>query len=288
MKIMRMGLMPALAVVLAGCGLELLGTTAIRSGLEAEQAKTLKRTLDYAQETTSRMSAEQGIAAYRAEKGVNPPSLEAAVREGYLTEIPRQADGTSYGYDPVTGMLIEGAAPVPYAQVPPAASSALAPSHDGGQGSFAEDLKTIQQVRGAIGRFKKDTGRFPPSLHALTPKYLAEIPKTSGGQDFLYDPATGIVHHPSQAPQQPAAAYGMLAPAPQAGAYQTPPQRPGRAVGGGGPMGEVMTGIAIQQELNSMSSGGANVAASRVRTDARGIGEQQTQRHERAMDNLGL
>lgn len=282
---MRTVFVLSLCILLTGCGLELLGATAIRSGLEAEQAQTLKKTLDYAQETTSLMSAQQGIAAYRAEKGINPPSLEAAVREGYLAEIPKQADGTPYGYDPQTGSLFEQPATPPAS--PPVASNqqpaAPQPSAASG-GSFAEDLKTIQKIRGAIGNYHKDNKRLPPSLQSLTPKYLSEVPKTSTGQDFYYDPVTGIVYHPSQVPSQ------YVTPPPQATAPQpvvATPRRP-VAVGGGGPLGEAMTGISMQQQLNSMSNAGANAAGSRARMGARGIGEQHTQQQERVMDNLGL
>jgi len=259
--------------------LELLGATAIRSGLEAEQAKTLKKTLDYAQETTSLLSAQQGIAAYRAEKGMNPPSLEAAVREGYLAEIPKQADGRPYGYDPATGRLFEQmAAPEPVPVPPPATSQPPAPATGG---SFAEDLKTIQVVRGAIGRYQKDNRRNPPSLQSLVPKYLTEVPQTSSGQDFYYDPATGTVYHPSQLPSQPVPSMPSAPVSQTAVPRQTGPM-------GGGPLGEAMTGIAIQQQLNSMSSGGTDAAASRARAGARGIGDQHTRQQERVMDNLGL
>lgn len=282
---MRFIFVLTLCVLLTGCGLELLGTTAIRSGLEAEQAQTLKKTLDYAKESTSLLSAQQGIAAYRAEKGVNPPSLEAAVREGYLAEVPKQADGTPYGYDPQTGALFEKPATPP--APPPVVSNpqpTVPPPSTTSGGSFAEDLKSIQIIRGAIGKYQKDNKRLPPSLQSLAPKYLSEVPKTSTGQDFYYDPATGTVYHPSQVPSQ------YVTPAPQ----PTPPQSAAAAprrpavVGGGGPLGEAMTGISMQEQLNSMSNAGANAAGSRARMGARGIGDQHTQQQERVMDNLGL
>jgi hypothetical protein len=105
------------------------------------------------------------------------------------------------------------------------------------------------------------------------------VPTADNGLPFLYDPRTGAVYEPQGVtPTQQMPAGGNVQP------------RAGRqpAVGGGGLMGETMTGIGIQSELNSMSSAGSSAAGSRARSGARDVGSQQTQRQDRAMDDLGL
>ena len=53
-------------------------------------------------------------------------------------------------------------------------------------------------------------------------------------------------------------------------------------------MTEVMTGIAIQNELNSMSNAGSSAAGSRARHKARNMGQGRDKKTEKAMDDLGL
>ena len=62
----------------------------------------------------------------------------------------------------------------------------------------------------------------------------------------------------------------------------------GSGMGGVGPMGEVMTGIGMQQELNNMSSGGANAAQSRSRGGINDLSHSHTDTQNQVMDNLGL
>lgn len=182
---MRKVVVVALLMPLAGCGIELLGATAIQSGMQADNAKRLTRQLDHAKDSTSRITAEHSIGAYYAEKGAYPPSLDTLVREGYLTEIPRKPDGTPYGYDPGTGALLDG--PVAPAQPRQPQSSLSTPT---------DDSRTMQAIRVAILDYWKETRAYPPSLMALTPKYLASVPRTASGHDFVYDPGTGTLYHP--------------------------------------------------------------------------------------------
>ena len=158
--------------------------------------------------------------------------------------------------------------------------------------------------------------------------YLPALPALPEGLEFRYDRITGTVSTgPATAPAPtPAApvAEGLivqqtefltgLAPhikdgrfvAPKgsnqgaAGAQQqqnrqqptsVPQQRRSRGgggFGGGGPMGEVMTGMGIQNELNSMSSAGSSSASSYAR---HGIGQKTnnySQRQEQMLKDTGF
>jgi hypothetical protein len=53
-------------------------------------------------------------------------------------------------------------------------------------------------------------------------------------------------------------------------------------------MGEVMTGIGIQNQLNSMGSSATNAAGSYARQKVSGVGEQHNKQQEQAMDQLGM
>ena len=92
------------AVALSGCGVELLGTTAVRGELEAQNAKSAIKQLDNVKGQAATINIEKAIKAYRADKGVNPPSLEDLVPD-YLAKIPTKPDGSSYAYDPDTGKI---------------------------------------------------------------------------------------------------------------------------------------------------------------------------------------
>jgi len=115
------------------------------------------------------------------------------------------------------------------------------------------------------------------------PQYLTQTIKTRDGQDFSYDPATGIVSTPPLLPQP------LGAPAPTAaspGAYgQVPQPAPSRtpAAGAGGPMGEVLTGIGIQNQLNRSLSGGGAASGARQHLRNRSneaVGQHNLQQEE--------
>jgi len=133
------------------------------------------------------------------------------------------------------------------------------------QAAQAIDQRTIQQVLAAINQYGTSVGYYPPTLDALAPTYLPAPPRTTNGMEFYYDNQNGQVTLPYT------------------------PARPGNGsnaapVGGAGPLGEAMTGIAIQNELGNSSNAGANAAGSRLR-NATPTGDQRT---TNALDNLGL
>ena len=252
----------------AGCGVELLATTAIRGELEAEQAGALKRQVGNAANSTGKVNIQRNIDLYAAENGHYPASLEDLVPR-YMTRIPTRADGAPYNYDPSTGKLVDG----PVAPQP--------------TGVTAGDRQKMNQIRAAIHRYGMAVGYYPPSLQALAPTYLAAVPKTDSGQDFVFHPQNGALFHPIELAGQtpPQSAPGYQAPT-------TPPAQPprpaGAPVGGGGPMAEVVTGMGVQKQLNSMSNAGSSSAGGYGRRKLRGATKDRNKQQEKAMDDLGL
>ncbi len=258
----RVALCIGLVVSLAGCGLELLGATAIRGEMEKDSLQVLKRQMDHAQNTSSDLEVKHTIQAYYAETGQYPPSLEALVPE-WLPAVPTKPDGMPYGYNPATGQLLDQPMPV---------------VRQRGE----TDAQKMARIQDAIIQYGTAIGFYPESLQSLVPQYLASVPKTASGQDFLYNMQDGGLYHPNPA--------ALEQQAPYAGNPNQPAQRrratPG--VAGGGPMGEVMTGIAIQQELNSMSNAGSSAVGSRTRHKAKNMGQNRDQQVNKQMKDLGL
>ncbi len=238
----------AAVLLFAGCGAELLVTTATRGELESQQAKSALRQLEHVRGQVGKLEVEQAIQAYRAEHGVNPPSLDVLVPK-YLAKVPVKEDGTPYQYNPETGKL----------------SARPAPS-----GPTGADMQMLENIRLAINQYGTATGYYPRTLDDLHPQYLAQPPRTASGQPFVYNNQNGYVAHPVQhaAARRPAAA-------PSGGM-------------GAGVMGETMTGIGIQQELGAMSGGGASSAQTRSRSDVNQISGGHTSRQNQVMDDLGL
>ena len=94
------------AMVLSGCGVEVLTTTAVRGEIETKQAQSALRQLDQVRGQVNTLQVEQAVKAYRGDHGINPPSLEALV-PNYLPQTPVKADGAPYYYDPKTGKVSE-------------------------------------------------------------------------------------------------------------------------------------------------------------------------------------
>jgi hypothetical protein len=245
-----------LVVCIAGCGVEVLTTTAIQGELQKQQLEALKRQTSYAGDTTAKVRLEQAIGVYQAEKGSYPPSLEALVPT-YIESLPYQSSGEVFGYDPATGKLLTGS---------PAAITA-----DQTRRTDDENLALLQE---AINKYGRDTGYYPPTLSALEPLYLDPLPVAASGAPYNYDAQTGQVWAPGLSPQQQA--------------YTPPAPQPSRAPGvsGAGPMGEAMTGIAIQNDLNSMNQSGTSAAGSRMRQQAASVEGEYQQKQDQALQEL--
>lgn len=261
---MRTFAVAALAVALAGCGgVELLASTAITADLQARNMQAVRGQAQMAGEMMGKTNLEKAINTYQAEKGQYPKTLDE-LAPSWIPAIPKHADGSPYGYDPITGRLSDHPGP----------ATPTAPT--------ANDAQKIAQIRAAIDSYGQAVGFYPPSLAALVPTYLAEVPKSDSGQDFLFNPQDGALSAPASA--APAAPQQAAAPMPR-------PQTP--AVGGAagaGPMGEVMTGMAIQNEMERGGGGGAgvNAAGSYSRNKIGNVSGNYGQQQEKAMDNLGL
>lgn len=245
---LRITVICCICLALAGCGAELLTTTAIQGELQAEQAKALKGQIDSAAQTSGRIQIERAIQTYRAENGQNPPSLDALVPQ-YLPQVPAQADGSPYAYDPATGTLGSEGTP---------------------QGPTSQDHQAMARIRKAINQYGHATGYYPGTLEALVPRYLPQLPKTASGEQFLYNNQTGEVRHP------------------QAGKTPARRQRGGAAAVSGTPMSEMMGGMGVQQELNRMNQSGANSAGTRMRHNVRQNAGGRNDQINKAMDGLDL
>lgn len=242
---------------MTGCGIELLTTTAIQGELAAENVKALERQTKSIGEDMGQIRLKQTIDTYHAEKGYYPGSL-AVLTPNYIPQIPVKGDGTAYGYDPATGRILDR------------------PSGSGATTITTQDQQNMRAILEAINEYGLATGYYPDSLAQLVPRFIQSVPITSSGHGFLYDPPTGTLYHPAQFQRNEGSAqFGQ----------QAQPRR-GTRVGGAGPLGEQMTAIGIQQELNGMS----NTGTSRARGAARGqldrAVNQNQQRQERALQGL--
>jgi hypothetical protein len=248
---MRIVLLAA-ALILPGCGVELLTATTVQSELQAQQMSAMKRQVQNAAGQSGRINLEKAINTYRAEKGSLPPSLDALVPD-YLPAVPAKPDGGAWGYDPATGRLLDQ----------PRDTAGPAPA----------DYRLIERIKTAIAQYGTATGYYPPALDALVPDYLPEPPRTAAGEPFLYNNQNGHVAHP-RAHQR------------QAGNTAPPMNRAPAA--GAGPMGEVIAGMGMQQELNNMRHGGSSAAGTRMRQQSRGAGRNRNSQIDETINNLGL
>jgi len=250
---MRYGILILMTVLLPGCVLELLTTTAIQADLQAQQASAAQNTLNRVTNDTGQINLQRAIDLYQAEKAAYPASLDLLV-PGFIDAIPTRADGGNFGYNPVTGKVL-----------------------DDDSGPAPADYLMMEQILAAINAYGTATGYYPPTLEALAAAgYLPVFPRTATGDSFQYNNQNGAVAHPLEGPL----AVATPAPAPRTGSNLP--------AGGGGPMGEAMTGIAIQQQLNSNSNAGTSAASGRGRAGARDAAAQQSDRQVRALDDLGF
>ena len=249
-------ILPAMLILaLTGCGVELLTTTAIQSELQAEQATAIKRQVGAAADTTAQINIQRAIDTFQAENGKYPGSLDELV-PGYLPSLPTQPDGTPYAYDSASGKLVDG----------PRRNAILGPT--------AGDRAKMKQITQAVNSYGMATGYYPPSLDALVPQYISAIPKTDSGEDFIFYPENGALLHPAQQNQRAAPVPGQQ-------------RRLNAPAAGAGPMGEVVTGIGMQQQLDSMSNAGTSSAAGYARGRAGRAVQQQQQQQEQALKQLG-
>ena len=205
------------------------------------------------------MEAFWGYPPLGALSGSDLPGSQTDTRliavPAYLAAVPRQPDGSAYGYDPLTGRM---------SGEPPPANNAL------------RDRQTIQTILAAIQQFGTATGFYPGTLDELYPRYLREAPRTLDGQQFAYNNQNGEVSLPYRVQAQPTRRAAA------------PGNRGGGMGGGSGAMGEMVTGMGISQELNSMGQSGVSSASSRSRQEIRTGATDSNQRINETMNDLGL
>ncbi len=250
---MRFIMIALLSLGLSGCLADVLMTTAIQGEMQAKQAGAAQNVLNHVKDDTAEISLQRAVDAYNGEKGYYPESLDELV-PSFIDPIPQRADGGNFGYNPITGRI-----------------------SDDDSGPTAADYLLMDDITAAINAYGTAAGYYPPTLDALAETgYLPQPPRTEGGLEFAYNNQNGVFTHPLD---------GHVA------AARPAPQRNrggGAAVGGGGPMGEAMTSIAIQEQLNSNSNAGASRARG---AGAVGIGRatrSTNARQEKALEELGF
>ncbi len=133
----------------------------------------------------------------------------------------------------------------------------------------SEDIRKMEQVKYAIVQYAQATGYYPATLDSLYPTYLSFVPRTSDGQAFIYNAQTGGVSHPlfagAQTPQ-------TTTPATPVGSY---------------PMNSVTGGMAVQQQLNSMTNSSGAVG-SYSRQSVQNVQNDYSNKQNKVMDDLGL
>lgn len=238
-------------LLLSGCLVDVLTSTAIQGELQAQQATAAQNTLNRVKNDTGQINLQHAVDIYQAEKGVYPESLDQLV-PGFISPIPARADGGAFGYNPVTGTVL-----------------------DDDRGPAPADYRTMEQIKTAINAYGNATGYYPPTLDTLAQAgYLKTLPRTVSGAEFSYNKLNGAISHPLEG--------GIPSAAPARNMGGSTP------AGGGGPMGEAMTGIAMQEQLNSNNNAGSAAAGSRGRSGARDAAARQTDRQQKALDELGF
>jgi hypothetical protein len=90
----------------------------------------------------------------------------------------------------------------------------------------ALDAGHIERIQQAVDAYGQDMGAYPPYLAALTPDYLDSVPTAHDGKSFFYDARTGLVAPPQVPVKKAKEGTGLT------------------------PMGDAMTGLSVQEELN--------------------------------------
>lgn len=141
-----MALAGLIALSTGGCGLELLGTTAVRQGLDAENTQQTTHTLQQVRgpaitetDKENLRVLQQAIRRYAEARQAYPPNLDA-LRPAFLMRIPQTSSGGAFSYDPRTGGVWHPEQPPPR-QRGAAAGSVQPMQRQGGLGGAAGAAK---------------------------------------------------------------------------------------------------------------------------------------------------
>lgn len=109
----------AAGFVLPGCGLELLGATAVRSPLEAENAEQTTHTLEKVRgpaitgaDNDNVAALQQAVQRYAQAHKAYPPRLDS-LKPAFLMRVPETESGEAFAYDPRTGQVWHPRQPPP-------------------------------------------------------------------------------------------------------------------------------------------------------------------------------
>lgn len=256
-RLFQLGALMAAVVLLPGCMVELLTTTAIQGELQAQSAAAATQQLANARRQADEMKLRQGIDVYRAENGVNPPSLQAMVPD-YLDAVPVDPAGRPlYAYDPASGWFGP-------------AGSGGAPSGAVSGRMTAQDDANLDQLYAALDDYYAMYGEYPAKLGQLAPRFIDAVPgQAVGGQPYIYRADTGEVYHPSEL---------QAAARPQAGTRSSMP------ISGASPVAEQVQAIGIMNDLNAQT----NPTAGRARQQVQDLATSQNEQYESLMNDLDL
>lgn len=169
---MKIAMAVLMLALLPGCMAEMLVTTAVTADMAAQQADTTLGTMNQAKMDTDLVLLRDAVRHYEAENGAFPPDLSALVPV-HIGAIPTRPDGEPFGYNPVTGEVLESAA-----------------------GPAPADYLMMESLKQAINAYGTQTGYYPPTLDALYPTFVSVPPRTASGQAFLYNNQNGQITHP--------------------------------------------------------------------------------------------
>lgn len=171
----------AMAIMLPGCLVEMLATTAVTADMAAQNASAVTGTMNQAQLDTDMIRLQEAVDLYTAEKGT-PPTELAMLVPTHIEALPMRPDGKPFGYNPIEGEVYES-----------------------GDGPAPADYFTMEKLEVAINNFGTATGYYPPTLDALYPTYYPQLPRTASGKPFNYNNQNGELTHPDDGKQYAAA-----------------------------------------------------------------------------------
>ena len=192
----------AMAIMLPGCLVEMLATTAVTADMAAQNASAVTETMNQAQLDTDLVQLQAAVDLYTVEKGTPPTDLAVLV-PAHIEAIPSRPDGKPFGYNPIEGVVYES-----------------------GEGPAPADYFTMEKLEVAITSFGTATGYYPPTLDALYPTYYPQLPRTASGKPFTYNNQNGEITHPDEGKQ-----YGTAEPEMDGSSAPVTPVKPVNAIG---------------------------------------------------------
>ena len=133
----------------------------------------------------------------------------------------------------------------------------------------AEDVEKMEAIREAINEYGMATGFYPNTLEDLTPRYLAETPRTASGEAFIYNNQNGFLGHPRQQHTQTA-------------------ETPGTPGSGITPMGGYMTGSGVREAMPQQGGSALSRTGGYAREGVQGTTDEYSDRQMQQIEELGF